>query len=58
MDLLVGIRKNKEGTSLMVHWLKLSACTAGGMGSTPGWGTKILQATGCGQKSTKGAHGH
>ena len=58
MDLPVGIRKNKERTSLMVQWLRLSASTAGGMGSIPGWGTKILQASGCGQKSTKGAHGH
>ena len=32
MDLLVGIRKNKEETSLMVQWLRLSVSTAGGVG--------------------------
>ena len=33
------------GTSLAVHWLRLHASTAGGMGSIPGWGTKIPHAT-------------
>ena len=33
------------GTSLAVHWLRLHTSTAGGMGSIPGWGTKILHAT-------------
>ena len=32
------------GTSLGVQWLGLGAFTAGGMGSIPGQGTKILQA--------------
>ena len=31
------------GTSLVVQWLKLSAPTAGGMGSILGWRTKIPQ---------------
>ena len=30
------------GTSLTVQWLGLCNSTAGGMGSIPGWGTKIL----------------
>ena len=38
------------GTSLAVQWLRLHASTAGGMGSIPGGGTKIPQATGHGQK--------
>ena len=28
--------------SLVAQWLRLHASTAGGTGSTPGWGTKIL----------------
>ena len=32
------------GNSLAVQWLGLSAFTAEGSGSIPGWGTKILQA--------------
>ena len=34
----------------MVHWLGLGAFTAVGLGSIPGQGTKILQATQLGQK--------
>ena len=36
-------------TSLVVQWLRLRASTAGGMGSIPGWGTKILHAVWRGQ---------
>ena len=36
-------QKTKKN-SLVVQWLGLSAFTAKGMGSTPGRGTKILQA--------------
>ena len=32
-------------TSLAVQWLRLWASTAGGMGSIPGWRTKILHAS-------------
>ena len=32
------------GNSLVVQWLGLHAFTAGGLGSTPGQGAKILQA--------------
>ena len=35
--------------SLVVQWLGLRAFTAKGLGSIPGSGTKILQATWCGQ---------
>ena len=31
-------------TSLVVQWLRLQASTSGGMGSIPGWGTKIPHA--------------
>ena len=33
----------------MVQWLRLQASTAGGTGSIPGWGNKILHAARCGQ---------
>ena len=39
------------GNSLAVQWLGLRASTAGGMGSIPGWGTKIPQAPRHGQKT-------
>ena len=32
------------GTLLVVQWLRVRASTAAGMGSIPGWGTKILHA--------------
>ena len=34
----------------MVQWLRLHASTAGGLGSIPGQGTKILQALWHGKK--------
>ena len=37
----------------MVQWLGLYAFTAKGLGSIPGWGTKIQQAVWCGQKKKK-----
>ena len=47
--------KNAEpgGTSLTVQWLRLHASTAGGVGSIPGPGTKILHAKWCSQKKKK-----
>ena len=33
-----------RGTSLMAQWLRLRVSNAGGMGSTPGQGTKIPHA--------------
>ena len=35
------------------QWLRLRTCTAGGMGSIPGRGTKIPHAAWCGQKKKK-----
>ena len=37
-------QKNAEGNSLVVQWLRLCAFTAKGLGSIPGWGTKIPHA--------------
>ena len=39
--------------ALAVQWLGLRTSTAGGLGSTPGRGTEILQAALCGQKKKK-----
>ena len=41
------------GTSLAVQWLRLHASNAGGMGSIPVEGTKILQAVQHSQKKFK-----
>ena len=35
----------------MVQWLRLCALTVDGLGSIPGWGTKIPQAMKHGQKN-------
>ena len=45
--------REQTGNSLVVQWLGLHASTAGGMGSIPGQGTKILYATQHGQKKKK-----
>ena len=42
-----------EGTSFVVKWLGLCTFIAGGTGSIPGQGTKILHAEWCGQKNKK-----
>ena len=42
---LENIKKNKTGNSLVVQWLELSTFTAGGVGSIPGWGAGIPQAS-------------
>ena len=42
-----------QGTSLAVQWLRLCASTVGGMGSIPGWGTKIQHAMRCSPKKKK-----
>ena len=46
MDIKQARKCNKMSgwTSLVVQWLRLCTSTAGGMGSIPGWGTKIPQA--------------
>ena len=41
--------KRLSRNSLVVQWLGLCASTAGGTGSLPGWGTKILHAAQCGE---------
>ena len=41
--------KMGQGDFLAVQWLRLCVPNAGGMGSIPGRGTKILDATQCGQ---------
>ena len=41
------------GNSLVVQWLGLCAFTAEGVGSAPGWGTKIPQAMWHCQKKPK-----
>ena len=40
-----------SGTSLVVQWLRLCAFTAKGLGLIPCQGSKIPQATWCGQKN-------
>ena len=45
-----------KGISLVVQWLGLWAPTAGGTGSIPGQGTKILQDMWCGKKQNKQAN--
>ena len=42
---------NNNWTSLAVQWLRLRASTAGGVGSIPGWGTRIPHASQCSQKT-------
>ena len=36
---------NEYGNSLAVQWLGPHACIVAGVGSIPGWGTRIPQAT-------------
>ena len=43
----------EKGTRLEIQWLRLFASTIEGMGSTPGWETKIPYDTRRGQKNTK-----
>ena len=46
-----GTSREVFGTSLAVQWLRPHTCTRGGTGSIPGWGTKILCAAQCSQKT-------
>ena len=50
------LKKHPLGNSLAVQWLGLQPLTAQGLGSIPGWGTKIPQATRCGQKQQQQKH--
>ena len=45
---LNSVFKNCFWASLAVQWLRLHAVNAGGVGSTPGLGTKIPHPTRCG----------
>ena len=47
------ILKCKVGVSLAIQWLRLCTSIIGGMGSIPGWGTKIPHAAWRGQKKRK-----
>ena len=49
----LGLNSNYTGTSLAVQWLRLCVSTAGGVGSTPGRGTKISHAGQRDQKKKK-----
>ena len=57
MEYYSAIKKNEKkpikGTSLVVQWLRLCASTAGGMGSIPGQGIKILHGLWCSQKTNQ-----
>ena len=48
--LLMVLREECVGTSLVVQRLRLCASTAGGLGSIPGRGTRILHAAQSSQK--------
>ena len=45
--------KKQCGTSLVVQWLRFSTPDTVGMGSIPGWGTKIPHDAQNGQKKKK-----
>ena len=45
----VHILNNHLANSLAVQWLRLHASNAGGAGSIPGRGSKVLHAVQCGQ---------
>ena len=47
---IIKLKNMIVGTSLVVQWLRLCTSTAGGAGSTPGWGTKILMLCGAAKK--------
>ena len=43
------MQEHREGTALMIQWLRLHASPGQGTGLIPTWETKIPHATGCGQ---------
>ena len=51
--LYLGSRRCSFGISLVAQWLRLHASSAGGVGSIPGWGTKIPHSVWHGQKKKK-----
>ena len=50
------VQEQVIGNSLVAQWLRFPGFTAEGFSSIPGWGTKILEAAGCGNKQTKNNH--
>ena len=50
--------KTTRGNSLVVQWLGPHSLTHKGLGSIPGWGTKILHTMQCNQKKKKGMKYH
>ena len=58
MNLLETAEKEYMGNSLALQWLGLGAFTAVCLGSIPGWGTKISQATRCSQKKKEYMNAH
>ena len=50
---MLELEKHLCGNSLVVQWVGLHVSTAGGPGSIPGGGTKILQAARHSQKKKK-----
>ena len=53
MQSCAGTRNRGLGNFLAVHWLRLCASIAGGLGSFPGQGTRIPQAMCCMAKKIK-----
>lgn len=47
------LQKAKQGTSLMLHWLRFWASNAGGTSSIPGWRTEVPSAVLWSQKKKK-----
>ena len=50
-------KRQRNGDSLVVQWLRLCTSPAGSVGSIPGWETKIPHAECCGQKIEKSMKG-
>ena len=49
--LALSFEKEPDGTSLVVQWLRHCASNARGLGSIPGWGTKISHVCGLAKKN-------
>ena len=45
--------KVRQGSSLVVRWLRLCVSIARGLGLIPGWGTKIMHVSWCSHKIKK-----
>ena len=49
----MSINRRLVRTALAIQWLRLCTSNAGGPGSVPDWGTKILQAVRMAKKKKK-----